>query len=445
MTYEEALAYMDRLTLLGWQPGLERFTEFCRRLGDPQTAFKSVHVAGTNGKGSTTAMIASILQAAGYKVGMYVSPYVHDIRERVQVNGHMISEEDFVRLLESMIPCAEELAATDLGHPTEFEFKTALAFLYYAEQNVDFAVLEVGLGGRLDATNIVDPMVSVITSIALDHTDRLGTTMAEIAFEKAGIIKSHGQIVTAVTDPQAFEVISRVSREQESVLWRVYPTDDTGARFDALPVGREDEYAPPVPRPVPARRKPHLTVVGVYGTYEGIQVGMRGEFQYANAATAIGAIEVLMTEDFDVPEDAIRAGLRDAYMPGRLEVVHTNPTVVLDGAHNSAAASTLISTIEAEFEYERLILVMGMVQGHSVEEVVGILVPHADVLIATAASTPRALPAESIAQVAQGYAAEIEVVEPVGAAVHRALEIAGPRDLILVSGSFYVVGEVPSL
>ena len=134
MTYEDALAYMDRLTPLGWQPGLERFTEFCKRLGDPQERFKSVHVAGTNGKGSTTAMIASILQAAGYKVGMYVSPYVHDIRERVQVNGRMISEEDFVRLLESMIPCAEGLAETDFGHPTEFEFKTALGFLYYAEQ-----------------------------------------------------------------------------------------------------------------------------------------------------------------------------------------------------------------------------------------------------------------------------------------------------------------------
>jgi len=439
MTYEEALAYMDRLTLLGWQPGLERFTEFCRRLGDPQDRFKSVHVAGTNGKGSTTAMTASILQAAGYKVGMYVSPYVRDIRERVQVDGCMIPRENFVRLLESMIPCAEELATTDLSHPTEFEFKTALAFLYFAKQKVDFAVLEVGLGGRLDATNIVTPMVSAITSIALDHTDRLGTTIAEIAYEKAGIVKANGHLVTAVTDPDAFAVIRRTCEERISALWQVYPTDDTGARFMIKEIAPGDD--PSTGHPLPAERMPTLTVDG----YERLRVGMRGEFQYVNAATAVGVIEALIAKGVDVTEEAVRSGLRDAYMPGRLEVVHADPTVVLDGAHNQAAASMLISTIEAEFEYDRLILVMGMVQGHSIGDVVGILVPHADILIATAASTPRALPAQSIADAARGCVAEIEIVEPVAAAVHRALEVAGPRDLILVSGSFYVVAEVPSL
>lgn len=443
MTYEEALAYMDRLTLLGWQPGLERFTEFCRRLGDPQERFKSVHVAGTNGKGSTTAMIASILQASGHKAGMYISPYVHDIRERVQVNGCMISKEDFVRLLELIIPCADALAETEFGHPTEFEVKTALAFLYFAERNVDFAVLEVGLGGRLDATNIVGPMVSVITNIGLDHTDRLGATIPEIAREKAGIIKRNGRLVTAITDADALDVIRRVCEERNSALWQVYPADDTGARFAIRRVRPGD--TPSTGHPLPAERMPTLTVEGIFHGYEGLEVGMRGEFQYVNAATAIGAVEVLIAEGVDVSEEGIRSGLRDAYMPGRLEVVHSRPTVVLDGAHNQAAASTLASTIRAEFEYDRLILVMGMVQGHSIADVVGILATLADVLIATAASTPRAMPAQSIADAAEGHVARVEVVEPVARAVTRGIELAGPCDLILVSGSFYVVGEVPSL
>lgn len=439
MTYEEALAYMDWLTTLGWQPGLERFTEFCRRLGDPQDRFKSVHIAGTNGKGSTAAMIANILQAGGYKVGMYVSPYVHDIRERVQVDGRMIPEDDFTRLLESMIPCAEALADTHFGHPTEFEFKTALGFLYYAEQEVDFAVLEVGLGGRLDATNIVTPMVSVITSIGLDHTDRLGTTIPEIAYEKAGIVKPNGHLVTAVTDPDAFTVIRGVCEERNSALWQVVPTDDTGARFEIRRLDPGDTAS--IGRPLPVDRMPTLTVDG----HEGLDVGMRGEFQYSNAATAVGAVEVMSSLGVDVLEDAVRSGLRDAYMPGRLEVVHRNPTVVLDGAHNLAAAATLAATIKAEFEYDRLILVMGMVQGHSIGDVVGVLAPLADILIATAASTPRAMPAQSVAEAGEGRVPEIEIVQPVAEAVRRALEIAGPRDLILVSGSFYVVGEVPSL
>ncbi len=443
MKYEDALAYMDRLTLLGWQPGLERFTEFCKRLGDPQERFKSVHVAGTNGKGSTTAMIASILHAAGYKTGMYVSPYVYDIRERVQIDGRMISEEDFARLVESMIPCAEELAGTEFGHPTEFEVKTALGFLYFAEQKVDFAVLEVGLGGRLDATNIVRPEVSVITSIGLDHTDRLGTTIPEIACEKAGIVKPNGHLVTAVTDPSAFEVIRRICAERNSVVWQVCPTDAAGSHFEVRPIGPED--SPCQERTPPGERMPTLAVDGVSHRYEGLEVGMRGEFQYVNAATAVGAVEALISKGFEASEEAVRIGLRDAYMPGRLEVVRTAPTVVLDGAHNLSAAATLASAVEAQFDYDRLILVMGMVKGHSIDDVVGVLSPLADVFIATSPSGPRAMPAESIADAARRYVSEIEVIEPVSAAVHRALELATPRDLVLITGSFYVVGEVSDL
>lgn len=439
MKYEDALAYMDWLTTLGWQPGLGRFAELCKRLGEPQDRFKSVHVAGTNGKGSTTAMIAGILRHAGCKTGMYVSPYVYDIRERVQIDGRMISEDDFSRLVEYMIPYAEELGRTEFGHPTEFEVKTALGFLYFAEQNVDLAVLEVGLGGRLDATNVVTPMVSVITSIGLDHTDRLGTTIPEIAFEKAGIVKPNGHLVTAVTDPAAFDVICRVCEERNSILWQVAQPADSVARFVVRPIGRQDR--PQTNMVLPASRMEPLRVEGVGRVYDDLEVGMRGEFQYANAATAIGTVEALMRKGIEVPESAIRSGLRDTRMPGRMEIVHRNPTVILDGAHNQSAASALASAIVGEFVYERLILVMGIASGHSVTDVIGTLAPYADVLIATAASNPRAMPAKSIAEAARGLVREIEIVEPVNQAVERALEIASPHDLVLVTGSFYVVGE----
>lgn len=443
MTYEEALAYMDWLTQLGWQPGLERFAEFCKRLGNPQDGFRSIHVAGTNGKGSTTAMIAGILRHAGYRTGMYVSPYVYDIRERVQINDRMIPEEDFTRLVEFMIPYAEELGATQLGHPTEFEVKTALGFLYFAEQNVDFAVLEVGLGGRLDATNIVTPVVSVITSIGLDHTDRLGATISEIAFEKAGIVKQRGHLVTAVADPAAFGVIRSICLDRDSVLWQVAPYDGSEGRFAVRPIRPEDTTSDPAA--LPAERMPLLAVDGVYRRYEGLEVGMRGTFQYANAAAAVGVVEALTEHGVEVPEEAVRAGLRDAWMPGRMQVIRSNPHVVLDGAHNRSAASALAAAIEVEFDYDRLILVMGMVTGHSIAEVVAVLAPMADVLIATAASNPRAMPAESIAEAAEGLVPEIETVDRVADAFVRATELASPGDLVVVTGSFYVIGEVPRL
>lgn len=383
--------------------GLERFREFCARLGNPQESFRSVHVAGTNGKGSTTAMIASILKAAGYKVGSYYSPFVYDIRERFLLNGEMISEADFARLVEFMRPIAEAMERTEHGHPTEFELKTALTFLWFAENQVDFAVLEVGLGGRLDATNIVSPLVSVITNVSMDHMEHLGDTIEQIAAEKAGIIKPRVPCVTAATGP-ALAVIRRIAEERGSVLRQV-----TG-----LPESCAD-----------------------------VKIGMRGDFQRVNAALAVAAAEVLQDEGVDIPESAIRTGLETACLPGRLEVIHENPTLVLDGAHNPDAARNLADAVHDWFTYDRLILIMGMVKGHSIENTVSILAPLADKFIATAPSGPRALPALEVASAAREYCSDVTTIEPVPAAVHCALESAGPNDLILVTGSFYTIGEVP--
>lgn len=397
--FDEAVGYVHSLGETDMKLGLERFSAFCERLGSPQEKLKSIHVAGTNGKGSVTAMVSGILKHAGYKVGSYYSPFVYDIRERFQINGEMISKEDFTRLVNFIRPYAAEMEKTEYGHPTEFEIKTAIAFLYFVEQGVDFAVLEVGLGGRLDATNIINPLVSIITNVTMDHMDRLGNTIAEIAGEKAGIIKQNVPLVTAA-EGEALDVIRRTCEERNSTLRLVRPLDGD------------------------------------------LELGMKGGFQQINAATAICALEVLRDKGINIPEEAVRAGLEKAYLPGRLEVLREKPTLLIDGAHNLDGAQKLVHALKEWFNYDKLILVMGMVSGHSIEDVVGTLAAHADKFIATAPKSIRAVSAALVAQVARAYCADVEQVEPVSEAVRRAMEIAGKNDLICVTGSFYTIGEV---
>lgn len=440
--YQEAVKYIQGLSDLGWKPGLERCSALCERLGNPHKKIRAVHIAGTNGKGSTAAMVASILQAAGYRVGMYLSPYVYSIRERVQVNGRMIPESAFARLVNFIRPHAEALASTELGHPTEFEVKTALGLLYFVEQNVDFVALETGLGGRLDATNVVVPVVSVITNVSLDHTDRLGTTIPEIAFEKAGIIKQGAHLVTAVSGGQAMSVVRSICEERDGTLWHVHPAHSLGGGFAITEIKVGDVAAVDL-APGANGRTERLAVKGVLGEYEGIEVGLRGEFQLVNAATAVGVVEALQTKGVDVSDSAIRLGLKSAYLPGRLEVLQTNPTLLLDGSHNADGANRLAQALRTEFKYKQLILVMGMVAGHSVEDVVGALAPLSHTFIATAPSNPRAASCGSIAAAARRYCADVVQVEPVRQAVHEALSRAAGHDLVCVTGSFYVLGEVP--
>jgi dihydrofolate synthase / folylpolyglutamate synthase len=420
--------------------GLERFAEFCARLGDPQERFRSVHVAGTNGKGSTTAMIAGILRSAGYRVGSYYSPFVYDIRERFLLDGEMIPEDDFARLVGVMRPVAEELEQTEHGHPTEFELKTALVFLWFAERKADFAVLEVGLGGRLDATNVINPLVSIITNVTLDHTDRLGGTISEIASEKAGIIKLDGHVVTAADDAEALRVIRETCEARGSALWHVHPIDCANPHFAVTSLIPEKAS-----RSAPCRTADStslLSVDGMNAAYRRLKLRMVGDFQHANAATAVGAIEVLQNNGVDIPQSAVHAGLESAYLPGRLEVLQTNPTLIIDGAHNPDGARRLIQSLETRFTFDRLFVVAGMVEGHSVEDVVGTLAPMADKFFATAPDSTRAAPASKVADVARMHCRNVEQAEPVKEAVARALQAAGKNDLVLVTGSFYTINEV---
>jgi len=416
MTFQQAVDYLSSLQPLGMRLSLERIEALCEAFGHPERRFPSIHVTGTNGKGSTCTMLARILSCAGLRTGLFVSPYVINVRERVQVDGCFISERQFAALIEELIPAVTQVART-VGHPTEFEVKTMLGFLHFARAHVDCAVLEVGMGGRYDSTNVVLPEVTAITNVALDHTERLGSTVEQIAWEKAGIIKSGVPCVTAA-EGEALRVIARECTAHGSPLHRL----GAEVRIEDEPGGT-------------------FSVATQRSTYTNLQTAMIGAHQKLNAAVAVAVADILAEREPRITLSAVREGLETAVAPGRLEVVRQRPTVLLDGAHNPHGAAHLVQALTSLFTYRRMVLVIGMLKGHSAPEVVGTIAPLADKVIATSPDSPRAYPAEVVADAARASGAEVETLMPVSAAVARGLELAGPEDLVCVTGSFYTVGE----
>lgn len=429
MDFDEALAYMQGLRRFGIKLGNDRFLALLERIGNPHLQYGVAHVAGTKGKGSTTAMIAAILQEHGFRVGSYYSPYVYDVRERVQVDAEMIPREDFARLVSLIAPHIEALKHTEYGQTTEFELKTAVGFTYFHEQSVDFAAVEVGIGGRLDATNVVAPLVSVITNIGLDHTHILGDTHAKIAYEKAGIIKPEIPAVTAVAHPEALPVIVRTASERSAPLRYV-----TSERRAPTPEADLVLYT---------NTDPAFMVETRYGAYRDLRTRMRGTYQKTNAACAIAAVEECLAARGVKPDaEAVRRGLARAYLPGRMEIVAMDPMVILDGAHNELAARALASELD-RLPYRRLFLVIGMVAGHDPLPVMQILAPKAYRIVATQPTWSRGLPAELLADCATALGKTASIVRNPLEAARAALAAADADDLVLITGSFYVVGDVP--
>ena len=423
MDFDEALAYLQGRLRLGVKLGNERFLALLSRLGDPQDKLRVVHVAGTKGKGSTAAMAAGVLQAAGYKVGIYLSPYVYDVRERIQINGAMISRADFARWVTAIKPHIDALEQTEHGPTTEFELKTAVGLCYFAEQAVDYAVLEVGLGGRLDATNVVArPLVTVITNIGLDHTELLGETLGEIAGEKAGIVKPGVPCVTGVPEGgEAWTVIARVCAEKNAPLTKI-----AAPRWDA------DGLSLSTPR----------------RTLSGLKLRLRGAFQELNAAVALTGLDAITdAAGPQITDNAARKGLETAWVPGRLEQVREHPIVVLDVAHNEIAAQALAAALRDQHgaETRRLTLVVGLSRNHAPEPFLAPLAALSPARLIATQPAFRPRPAQDVAEAARqiGFA-NVEIVDhSVSEAVYAALSEAGPDDLICVTGSFYTVGDLP--
>lgn len=436
LTFEDAFNYLSTFINYERQPlvpytrdtfNLEEFDRFLNRLDRPHEQLKTVVIAGTKGKGSTAAMIASMVQASGLKAGLYTSPHLCSIRERIRVNGDLITEEDFASLVAELQPHLEAAGMAGVRRfRTFFEILTTMALLHFRRLGVDLAVLEVGLGGRLDATNVATPLVSVITSISFDHVEVLGDTIPKIAREKAGIIKMHGLAVVAPQRPEALAVIRDVCTARDSRLVEVARE----LRWQLRHYGWEGSV---------------VDLESTRRTYPKIEVPLAGPHQLLNAATAIATAEQLEAQGLPISEDGIRQGMKRVQWEGRLETVSRQPWIVLDGAHNRDSARCLREALATCFPYQRLILVLGISANKNLEGIIEELTPLAAVTVATRAMVPRAAPPQQVADLAAKWCSRIFVEEDTQTALGRAIVETRRDDLLLVTGSLYLVGDAKRL
>lgn len=424
MTYEQALDYIHSCKRFGSKKnGLENMLRLAGALGNPQRAFPVIHVAGTNGKGSTSAMVAAMLRQAGLKTALYTSPYLERYNERMCIDGAQIDDEMLAKITLQTIDVIQDLVQQGMDHPTEFELGTAIALQWFHQQQVDVAVIEVGLGGRLDPTNIIEPDVSVICAIGMDHTAVLGDTLAKIAEEKAGIIKPRRPVVLYPQGEEVRRVIARSAQQSHAPL-----TDLALSQLQSAQPGLSGQHF-------------SLTIEGHH--WQDLFVPLLGLHQAANAATAVAAIHVM---DGLHPQwnlgSAIRLGLSNTRWPGRLEIVHTHPLTLLDGAHNAHGARALSQALSALLPGKRIHLVTGILQGKDAEGIAQLLAPHVKKLYITRPDNPRARDPLEVAMLFDRLGLHASCFMHAKQAVSAAMEQCEPDDAVLIAGSLYLVGEV---
>ncbi|MDR2421291.1 MAG: bifunctional folylpolyglutamate synthase/dihydrofolate synthase [Oscillospiraceae bacterium] len=420
MSIESTLEYIHSVKWQGSKPGLERTRELLARLGNPEKRLRFVHVAGTNGKGSTSAMMAAVLRAAGCKTGLYTSPYVLRFNERIQIDGEQISDDELERMTDIVRPHAGAMADS----PTEFELITALAMLHFEQAGCDIVALEVGLGGELDSTNVIPaPELAVITAMGLDHTAELGPTLREIAAAKAGIIKPGGQVVVYGEEPEAFAVFEKRSFEVGASLERV---DFSRLSVKELSLGGSTfDFAP----------------------FAGLRIPLAGTYQPKNAALAITALEALRRRGYKIPDAAVREGLASVRWPGRFEVLRRHPVFVIDGAHNphgiAAAADSIRELFAARLRRgEKLVFLVGVMADKDAGAMMEAIAPLARAFVAVTPENPRAMDAAALAELLGGYGVPAEACGTVEAGVRRASEIAGESGAVAALGSLYFSSDV---
>ena len=425
MNYSAALAYLESLGTFGIQLGLKRIEALLAELGNPERRFRSIHVTGTNGKGSTTALLTSILHAAGIRTGMYISPHLVDYPERMTLNGQEISREEFAAMIGKTRFAAEAIQVQGMESPTEFEVLTAAAFLWFAEKQVEMAVVEVGLGGLLDSTNVIAPEISVITNVTLEHTDRCGGTVAEIASHKAGIIKTGAPVVTGATG-EALTVIEAVAARKHSacsVLNREFFVSD-------VVIGEtEQSFLFSGPAEPPQRYRMRLL----------------GRHQADNAALAIHVCQCLAENEPRLTAAAILSGVAEAHWPGRFEILPGAPTVILDGAHNPDGVRTLRHTLEAVYPERAIVFLFGVLADKDHGEMARRLFHPSDRAIVVEPNSPRAASACEIADEISGYVAAVSVAADIASGLLQAKLWAGPQGIVCVAGSLYMIGDARQL
>ncbi len=460
-SYKKAIQYLYSLEKYGIRLGLKRIKTFLKSLGNPQDRLNLIHVAGTNGKGSTCALIESVLIRAGYKVGLYTSPHLVRFNERIRINGREITDKKVAELVKRIKQRSGETEKWRNGETTKqnprfpdspiprlpcaltfFEFTTAMAFLYFAEEKVDIAVIEVGLGGRLDATNVGSPIVSIITNIEKDHEAILGSRITDIAFEKAGIIKRDGILISAEEKSAALKVLASECRRKRAAFYRLnkdFLIDDSqksgGITFSFK-----------------GRRR----------VFKDLKTNLLGRHQLFNCACALEALEVLEEDGYDIKESAVRKGLKNIVWPGRLEIVSKRPLIVLDCAHNPAGAAVLKHALQREFNYKRLFLILGIMADKDIKGIISTLAPIADTVILTRPKTERAASLEMLYKEIMDLRVmnyelrmkdsnrkskilnrklKIMLIEDVQEACRTAISMSKAGDMLCITGSIFTVGE----
>ncbi len=429
--YDQIIEWLYNLHLFGIKFGLKKIEKLLEYIGNPQDKLHIIHVGGTNGKGSVCAMIGSVLENAGYNVGVNTSPHLSEFTERITINGKQITKADVVKYAKLLREVREKVnSQTHLGYATYFEVVTAMALKYFYDSNLDFVVLEVGLGGTFDATNVVKPVLTVITDVSLDHTEHLGNTMTSVAENKAGIIKPGCPVVTSNTETEVLKVITDTCEAQNSPCYQL--GKDFNYKINSSTVDGLD-----------------LDYKGIDHDYQNLKIPLLGEHQGRNGSLALSALEILQSRtSAKLSEQVIRTGLSKTLWPGRLEIIQKSPWVIVDGAHNPAGAKTLAGAFKL-FDYDKLLLVFGCSEEKDIKNLIKNLAPKANRIILTRSDNRRAAKPELILEQLQAmdiksreaHDLEIEITTPVSAAVKNALAKANKNDLVCICGSLFVVGE----
>lgn len=423
MNDQQAMAYIGELSRYGSVPGLESIRELCRRLGDPQERVPVIHIAGTNGKGSTLSYLSAILAAGGCRVGSYSSPAVTDYRERFMLNSKMIAKAVFTKLLTRVAEAAEQMAAEGYAHPTVFEVETALAFCFFEEKKCDVAVVETGMGGLLDATNLIEkPLVSVLTSISMDHMQFLGDTLGAIAAHKAGIIKEECPVVSVSQKEEAALVIEKTAAKRHAPLSIADVKAVSGIRYGLS--GQSFHY----------------------GGFRSLKISLAGMWQIENAALAVETVRVLNERGFRIDETALRKGLLSAQWRGRLTVLQKKPYVIADGAHNPDAAEKLAKSLSFYFTNKPKVFIMGVLRDKDYEAMIKQMAPLAEQLIAvTPPDNPRALHAYELAQAVRKVNEHVTAADSLEEAVEMAYLLTPPEGVIVAFGSLSYLGKLEAV
>ncbi len=417
--YQKATDYLYSLDKFGMIFGLKQIESILEAIGNPHQSVPCIHIGGTNGKGSTAAMMASILRQEGYRVGLYTSPHLVRFTERIAIDGREIEEEEVTDLTEWI---RERIEAAGVTPPfTFFDFTTAMALLYFSKKTVDLAILEVGLGGSLDSTNVVDPLLSIVTNVERDHEEVLGRGIMRIAGEKAGIIKKGRPFITAATQPRVLRLFSTTCLEMGSPFFQV------GKDFQSIRVGERDFH-----------------YVGLHRKLWGVTLNLSGPHQVINATTALGALEVLDDLGYRVSTQSMTEGLRVADWPGRLEMVSSSPRVLLDGAHNPAGALALRDSLLKEFRFRHLILIIGILRDKDAKGILRTLSPLAEHIILSRPHIERAAAAASLLKALGQNGKKAEMTDNLDDAIKMGVSMTGEEDLLCITGSLYMVGEAKS-